>query len=171
MSDSPTPPSSLEDLLDIHAIARLKHRYFRCLDQKAWDELETCFTADATASYGGGAVELSGRDAIMTFLRDSMGSPGMLTSHRGTQPEIDLLGDGRARGVWALEDVVIHQDFGLTIHGASFYDDRYVKIDGTWLIASTGYKRTYEEVWPRSSLEGLRISADFWATGGRSSLI
>lgn len=171
MSEPRRPPSSLEDLLDIHAIERLKHRYFRCLDQKAWDELETCFTADATASYGGGAVELAGRDAIMTFLRDSMGSPGMLTSHRGTQPEIDLLGDGAARGVWALEDVVIHQDFGLTIHGASFYDDRYVKVDGTWSIASTGYKRTYEEVWPRSSLEGLRISADFWATGGRSSLI
>ena len=53
-------PSTLEDLLDIHAIQRLKHRYFRCLDQKAWGELETCFTEDATASYGGGAIELRG---------------------------------------------------------------------------------------------------------------
>ena len=164
-------PTTLEDLLDIHAIQRLKHRYFRCLDQKAWGELESCFTDDATASYGGGAVELDGRDAILGFLIDSMGSTGMLTSHRGTQPEIDLLGDGQATGTWALEDVVIHQDFGVTIHGASFYDDRYVKVGGVWFIRSTGYKRTYEEIWPRASIEGLKISADFWATGGRSNLV
>jgi hypothetical protein len=164
-------PSTLEDLLDIHAIQRLKHRYFRCLDQKAWDEITTCFTEDATASYGGGAVELAGRDAILGFLRETMGSTAMLTSHRGTQPEIDLVGPGEATGIWALEDVVIHQDFGVTIHGASFYDDRYVKGDGGWRIRSTGYKRTYEEIWPRASVEGLKISADFWATDGRSKLL
>ena len=64
-----------------------------------------------------------------------MGSTGMLTSHRCTQPEIDLVGPGEATGTWALEDVVIHQDFGVTIHGASFYEDRYVKVDGDWRIA------------------------------------
>ena len=164
-------PRTLEDLLDVHAIHELKHRYLRFLDQKAWDELETCFTEDATASYGGGAVELDGRDAILRFLTDSMGSTGMLTSHRGSQPEIELLGPADATGTWALEDVVIHQDFGVTIHGASFYEDRYVKADGTWRICATGYKRTYEEIWPRASLDGLRLSADFWATGGRSDLV
>ena len=165
------PPESLQDLLDLHAIQRLKHRYLRCLDQKGWDELRTCFTPDAHASYGGGAKELDGVDAIMGFLVESMGSEGMLTSHRCTQPEIELLGGGEATGTWALEDVVIHQDFGVTIHGASFYEDRYVQVDGEWKIASTGYKRTYEEIWPRGSVAGLRISADFWATGGRSDLI
>jgi hypothetical protein len=164
-------PETLEDLLDIHAICRLKHRYLRCLDQKAWDELTTCFTEDAKAVYGGGAVELDGRAAILGFLTDSMGSTGMLTSHRGTQPEIELVGPGEATGTWALEDVVIHQDFGVTIHGASFYEDRYVKVDGTWLISHTGYKRTYEELYPRGSIEGLKITADFWATGGRSNLV
>lgn len=165
------PTRTLDDLLAVHDIGRLKHRYLRCLDEKAWDELATCFTDDATASYGGGAVELSGKEAIMAFLTESMGSPGMLTSHRGTQPEIDLTGRDAAEGIWALEDVVIHQDFGITIHGASFYRDRYVRRDGTWLIAHTGYKRTYEELWPRASLEGLRITADRWATDGRSSLL
>jgi hypothetical protein len=95
----------------------------------------------------------------------------MLTSHRGTQPEIDLLSPTEATGTWALEDVVIHQDFGVTIHGASFYEDRYRKVDGQWRICATGYKRTYEEIWPRASIQGLKISADLWATGGRSNLI
>ena len=164
-------PRTLEDLLDIHAIHQLKHRYLRCLDQKAWEELESCFTEDATASYGGGAIELEGRDAILRFLTDSMGSTGMLTSHRGSQPEIELTGPGEATGIWALEDVVIHQDFGVTIHGASFYSDRYVKAGDRWRIAATGYKRTYEEIWPRSAIQGWRLSADFWATGGRSDLV
>lgn len=164
-------PRTLDDLLDIHAIHQLKHRYFRCLDQKAWAELETCFTEDATASYGGGAKELDGRVEIMAFLTESMGSPRMLTSHRGTQPEIDLVDPDEATGVWALEDVVIHQDLDVTIHGASFYDDRYRKVDGRWLIAATGYKRTYEEIWPRASIQGLKITADLWATGGRSKLM
>jgi hypothetical protein len=164
-------PRTLEDLLDVHAIHELKHRYLRCLDQKAWDELASCFTDDATASYGGGAIQLDGRDAILAFLTESMGSTGMLTSHRGTQPEIDLVGPGEATGTWALEDVVIHQDFGVTIHGASFYEDRYVKVEGAWHIKATGYKRTYEEIWPRSSIEGIRLSADLWATGGRSDLV
>jgi hypothetical protein len=162
---------TLEDLLAVHAICRLKHRYLRCLDQKKWDELATCFTPDATASYGGGNVVLDDRDAILRFLTDSMGSTGMLTSHRGSQPEIDLLGPDSATGIWALEDTVIHQDFGVTIHGASFYEDHYVRIDGTWFISSTGYKRTYEEIWPRASIEGLKISADFWKTDGRSKLV
>jgi hypothetical protein len=162
---------TLEDLLAVHAIQRLKHRYLRCLDQKKWDELATCFTDDATASYGGGNVELAGKEAILGFLRETMSSTGMLTSHRGSQPEIDLLGPDEASGIWALEDVVIHQDFGVTIHGASFYEDRYVRVDGTWFIASTGYKRTYEEIYPRASIEGLKISADFWKTDGRSKLV
>lgn len=164
-------PRTLEDLLDVHAIHELKHRYLRCLDQKAWAELASCFTEDATASYGGGAIQLDGRDAILGFLTESMGSTGMLTSHRGTQPEIDLVGPGEATGTWALEDVVIHQDFGVTIHGASFYEDRYVKVEGAWHIEATGYKRTYEEIWPRSSIAGIRLSADLWATGGRSDLV
>lgn len=164
-------PETLQDLLDLAAIERLKHRYLRCLDQKAWDELATCFVPEATATYGGGARHLEGRDAILAFLLETMGSTAMLTSHRGSQPEIDLVGPDEATGTWALEDVVIHQDVGVTIHGASFYADRYVRRDGTWWIASTSYTRTYEELWPRSSIEGLKLTADQWATGGRSSLL
>lgn len=166
----PTKPTTLEDLLDIHAIQRLKYRYFRCIDRKRWDELADCFVPDARATYGGGSVKLEGRDSIIGFIVDSLGPTSILSSHHGAHPEIDLLGGCEARGVWALEDVIINQDFNVTIHGASFYEDRYVKSDGRWAIASTDYTRTYEEIWPRSSLVGLKLTADFWATGGRSSL-
>lgn len=160
-----------EDLVEIRRIEQLKYRYVRCLDQKAWDELEGCLVPEATASFGGGAHTLDGRDAILGFLRSVMGSTAMLTSHRVGQPEITVAGDGTAAGTWALQDVVLHLDLGVTIHGAAFYEDRYVRDgDGTWRIAHTGYRRTYEELVPRSSIEGLQVTAQWWATDGRSSL-
>jgi hypothetical protein len=106
----------------------------------------------------------------MEFLRTSMGATTMLSSHRCHHPEIDLTGPGEATGTWALEDVVILTDLGINVQGAAFYVDRYVKRDGAWLIAHTGYRRTYEELMPRASLPGLRLTADWWATDGRSTL-
>lgn len=160
----------LQGLIDIHEISRLKYRYLRTLDQKLWDELAGCFSEDATASYSGGAHSFDGREAIMAFLREAMGSTAMLTSHKCHHPEIDLTGSDEAAGTWALDDVVVHQDFGVTIRGAAFYSDRYRRVDGTWLITHTGYKRTYEEIFPRASVEGLALTADWWATAGRSTL-
>ena len=46
--------------MEIEQIHQLKYRYVRCIDTKRWDELGALFTEDATASYGGGATELSG---------------------------------------------------------------------------------------------------------------
>jgi hypothetical protein len=159
-----------DDLVEIELIKRLKYRYLRCLDQKLWDEIETCFTPDATARYGGGLYEFDGRDAIMEFLRTSMGATTMLSSHRCHHPEIDLTGPGAATGVWALEDVVILTDLGLNVQGAAFYTDHYVKEGDAWLIAHTGYRRSYEELMPRSAIAGLKLTADWWATDGRSTL-
>ena len=81
---------AVQRLVELEAIKRLKYRYLRCLDQKRWDELEGCLADDATASYGGGSVVLSGRAGIMEFLRSRMGATTMLTSHRCHHPEIDI---------------------------------------------------------------------------------
>jgi hypothetical protein len=158
------------DLVEIELIKRLKYRYLRCIDQKLWDELEQCFVEDATASYGGGAYTYEGRGPIMEFLRGSMASSAMLTSHKCHHPEIELVGPDQAVGVWALEDTVIHGEFGVTIQGAAFYTDEYLKVDGEWRIRHTGYKRTFEEIFPRKSIEGLTLTAEWWGTDGRSSL-
>ena len=157
-----------DDLVEIALIQQLKYRYVRCIDTKAWDELGGLFTEDATASYGGGATTLDGRPAIMEFLTTSMASEAMLTSHKVHQPEITLTGPGSASGVWALDDVVIMDDLGLVVRGASFYDDRYVKVDDRWLIAHTGYRRVFEEIEPRSP--DVKLTASWWGTDGRSSL-
>jgi hypothetical protein len=168
MPDAPRDP--LSELLELEALKRLKYRYLRCLDQKRWDEMAECFTEDATCSYGGGRYAFEGRDAILDFLRRSMGAPSFLSSHRVHHPELVLTGPASATGTWALEDTVIETRAGITIRGAAFYEDAYVKQDGGWRIRSTGYRRTYEEVESRKERPGLRLTASWWETDGRSEL-
>ncbi len=159
-----------EDLVQIEAIKQVKYRYLRCLDQKLWDELDSVLAEGCVASYGGGAYSFEGRDAIVDFFERSMSSDAFHSSHRCHHPEIRLTSATTAVGVWALDDVVIITDLDLTVRGAAFYEDRYELIDGRWLIASTGYKRTYEEIQPRASVEGLQLTASWWSSGGKSSL-
>jgi hypothetical protein len=166
VTDDLTP----ERLVELERIKRLKAAYLRCVDQKSYDELRTLLTDDATAAYGGGRNSYEGADAIVAFIAGAMADDGVHSSHRCTSPEITFLSDTEAEGRWALLDTVIDTRFDLTISGAAFYEDRYRKVDGRWLISHTGYKRTYEEVMPRGSVEGLRLTASWWQTGGVSEL-
>ena len=153
------------DLVEIEAIKRLKYKYLRCLDQKLWDELAECFVENATSAYGGGKYSYEGRDAILEFLRDAMGADTFHSSHQVHHPEIDFTSETSARGVWALEDVVIDMKWEITIRGAAFYEDEYVKKDGVWKIQHTGYQRTYEEMQPRKDVPGLELTASRWDPG------
>jgi hypothetical protein len=157
-----------EDLVEIELIKRLKYRYIRCLDLKLFDEIGECFLEAATASYGGGAYTYDGREAILGFLRSSMGSTKMLTSHKVHQPEIELTGPDTATGVWALDDLVLLTELDLAVRGAAYYTDDYVKVGDDWYIRHTGYKRVYEELAPRSP--DITLTASWWDTDGRSSL-
>jgi SnoaL-like domain len=150
------------DLQELEAIKRLKYKYLRCLDQKRWTELDECFTEDATAAYGDGKFSFAGRAKIMEFLRGALGPASMISSHRVHQPEIDLTSATTATGTWALEDTVIETSANITIRGAAFYTDTYVKVGGAWKIASTGYARTYEEVVSRADTPSLKLTANRW---------
>ena len=151
-----------EDLVEIEQIKRLKYKYLRCLDQKLWDEMAECFVENATSAYGGGKYSFEGREAILEFLRGAMGSDTFLSSHRVHHPEIDFTSETTATGVWALEDLVIDTKWEITIRGAAFYEDEYVKEGGVWKIQHTGYERTYEEVQSRKDVPGLKLTASCW---------
>ncbi len=146
------------DLHELEAIKALKHKYMRCVDEKRWEELSACFTEDATCSYSGGKFAYAGRDEIMKFLVQSMDRPGFLSSHRVSQPEIEFTSATTAKGIWALEDTVIDLDFQITLRGAAFYRDEYVKQGGEWKIKHTGYVRTFEEIQSRKETPGLTLT-------------
>jgi len=154
------------DLAALEEIRRLKYRYLRCVDLKLWDEIADVFTPGATVDYGtlalGQPVRLTGRDAIVAFLRDKLG-PGIITVHFAGQPEIDIDG-GQASATWSFEDTVIATEHRVLIKGAAFYQDRYARgEDGRWRISHTGYVRTYEIMMSLDDAPSLRFTANRWA--------
>lgn len=149
------------DLQSLEAIKRLKYKYMRCLDQKLWDEMAECFVEDATAAYSGGKYSFEGRDAIIAFFKESMGSAKVLSSHRVHHPEIELSSETAATGQWGLEDVFINEEMGVTVRGAAYYKDQYVKVGDDWKIKHTGYERAYEEMESRNDMSWLTITQRF----------
>lgn len=151
------------DWQDLEAIKRLKYKYQRSIDTKQWDELRECFTDDAKAAYSGGKFSFDSRDAIMQFLQGSMGGDTFHSCHAVSQPEIELIDERTATGRWCLQDTVIDTSFDMMVQGAGFYEDEYRKgDDGVWRISKTGYQRTYEQMLPRKSIEGLTLTESRW---------
>ena len=159
----------VDTLIELEQIKRLKYAYFRCLDQKRWDEMATLFTEDAVAAYSNGKYTFEGRDNIVAFMSKNMSRDAFHTSHRVHHPEIDLLGPTEATGTWAMEDVNVDTEYDFYLTGAGFYEDRYVKMDGAWLLAHTGYKRTFETMMPMSK-NHMGLTASWWTTNGQSIL-
>jgi len=159
---------SVSRLEALEEIRQAKYRYLRCVDLKLWDEIADVFTEDATAGYGtpamGKKLDLSGREAILDFLRTNMG-PGIISVHHASQPEITLADDGMtAEGTWCFEDRIIATEYNVVIQGSAFYEDRYAKgADSKWRIAHTGYQRTYEAMMSTDDLKSFKITANRWA--------
>jgi hypothetical protein len=96
-----------------------------------------------------------------------MGADSFHSSHVVSHPEIDFVDERTATGRWCLQDYVIDTSFDMIIRGAAFYEDEYVKgDDGVWRISKTGYQRTYEEMLPRKSIEGLTLTESRWQPKG-----
>jgi len=151
-----------EDLVEIELIKQLKYKYLRLLDQHEFDEMRTVLTEDVTARYSDGKYSFDGVEAVIDFLKESMGSESFLSSHACHHPEITLHGDGTASGIWKLEDQVLIGEYDMCLRGAAFYYDDYVRTDEGWRINSTGYRRIFEEIYPRASIEGLNLTASWF---------
>ena len=129
---------------DIEAIKKLKAKYFRCVDKKLWEEMETVLTEDAVADYGMGIELLQGRKEITEFLKKNLDRDSMISVHQGHNPEIEITSDTTARGVWVLNDRLIIQTIA-TLNGWRYYEDEYVKVNGEWKKKSTKIANILEE--------------------------
>lgn len=165
----------MNELLEIERIRQLKYRYFRLLDMKRFRELVTLFAEDATTAYDCGRYSYQGREAIFEFLNTSMGMKEAYTSHQGHHPEITLIDDTHATGIWHFEDTVHRTDYNVLITGAGIYWDEYIKRDGQWHFQHTGYERLWVKqeklpVDPSRSLRGLFDEEEIERSRQRSKL-
>lgn len=131
---------TLQTWTEIEAIKKLKARYFRFCDTFDLDNWLTVFTENCVCLYDG-AVSRAGEASPEPYRVE--GRKGMAdwwisnknriqSVHHGHMPEIELISNNEARGIWAMEDIVQFTD-GL-LHGYGHYHETYRKVDGEWLI-------------------------------------
>ncbi|MDG2003328.1 MAG: nuclear transport factor 2 family protein [Novosphingobium sp.] len=132
----------LKWLVDLEKIKRLKAKCFRCVDTQDMAGFGSCFTEDARLEFdfappadGSEKLEslvLDGRDALVEFWGTTFSTARSV--HHGHMPEIDILSDTEASGIWAMEDIIEYPDS--TIQGYGHYHETYRMVGDEWLISS-----------------------------------
>ena len=137
--------NDIQRLMDIEAIKQLKHAYFRCVDTANLEELATLFHDDVTVHFRGGNYEwkLQGKHEYVASIGQSFTTEAV-GQHNAHHPEIQILSDTEATALWYLADNMWILNHNFKTHGTALYWDRYLKVDGRWLIKDTNYERIYE---------------------------
>jgi 3-phenylpropionate/cinnamic acid dioxygenase small subunit len=126
----------LSRLVAIEAIKQLKVRYARFVDTKSWESLVDVFTEDAIVRHPHLGT-LRGPTDIIRAISASMGEATF--GHHLGMPEIDLVGDGRARAIWS---VIVHSQRSdnagewVDETRSEYHEDYRQGPDGHWRIAS-----------------------------------
>jgi len=152
----------------IEEIKKLKARYFRCMDSKEWDNLAAVFAPDIAFDltqvnsvrhpktgkweppYAGPEQIYRGVDTVMTMIRSGLGE--LYSVHHGHMPEIDILSDTTARGIWAMEDTIWDLDHKIVLHGHGHYHETYERLARGWVIKTMRITRLYTEGFVKEDL-------------------
>ena len=125
-----------QELSAIEQIKRLKASYFRCMDTKDWDGFQAVFAPDATMDTTQEAPDIDvvqGNENIRRFVEGAVGP--VLTVHHGHMPEIEIVSDSQATGIWALFDLLRFKAGPITeIAAYGHYYETYEKAEGEWRI-------------------------------------
>jgi hypothetical protein len=120
-----------DQLVDLEAIKQLKARYFRALDTKDAVQLRRVFGDDCR--FEGTSRRFAGPDEFVAGIGDHL--RGAITVHHGHGPEIRLLGDDQARGVWAFNNYVDWPGTGDGARSYGHYEDNYTRRGDEWTIS------------------------------------
>ncbi len=157
MADLAELEARIRVLEDIEAIKRLRHKYFRCLDGKLWDEMADCFAHDVKTSYFNDEFKTNGVDETLQFFRMGL-TEGLLALHHGHHPEIDITSETTAQGRWGLYNYLIDQDGHRGQRVGGIYHDEYVKVNGQWKIKSIICRQLFQETWDRQDMPSLAVT-------------
>jgi hypothetical protein len=131
---------TIDELLAIEEIKGLKARYFRYVDLKDWEGLHSLLATDALFDISADAPGciLTGPDEIVATVSAALAD--CVSVHHGHCPEIHVLSDSTAVGVWAMEDNLSWNEgssrAGMKLHGFGHYHERYEKVGDDWAIKS-----------------------------------
>lgn len=123
----------------IEAIRALKNRYFACCDAKDPDGMRACF-ADGTVDIDYGAIgRFDNADDLKAIYTQMACHPHMVEIHHGSNPRIEITGEGQASGQWSLTYQLINTELNtLTQLGGEYVDEYRQTADG-WKITATRF--------------------------------
>lgn len=137
--------AELNRLSDIEAVKRTKHKYWRCFDTADIEGMSEVLHPDVTLSVVAGiySMVLNGRDEYLQMVKEGAHAE-MISHHNGHHPEIEIVSDIEAIGTWYLYDDLFEFRRQMRLYGTAFYRDKYLKVDGRWLIYYSQFHRLYE---------------------------
>ncbi len=125
---------AVEELQAVEEIKRLKARYCRFVDLNRRDDLRDLFTEDIVYEFQGWR-QGQGADSFAGSAEDFA---DRLSFHRVSMPDIEILSETTARGVWAMVDIIEYPPTSgkQGSRGFGWYHEEYRKVDGMWKISS-----------------------------------
>ena len=143
-----TPEGNAGRLADELAIRTLHQNYFHGVDSKDFELFGSVFDEDTVFDFRAATDPpqpvLHGRDEIIPFVRETLA--GITTVHHGFLRELAFTGLDRARGLWAMEDILWRGEPGqleVMLHGWGHYHADYRKVDDAWRISSISLTRIH----------------------------
>jgi len=137
--------NNIDKLMAIEEIKQLKARYFRGVDSKDWELYRSVFADDVHMDISDDMPNGVFDDADQAVDAARQGLSGCQSIHHGHCPEIEIISDTTATGIWAMEDMLFwadDSDFpGQQLHGMGNYIEAYKKIEGRWLIRTMKLSR------------------------------
>ena len=125
---------AIAQLQAVEEIKRLKARYCRLVDLNRREELRHLFTDDIVYEFQGWRKG-RGADAFAGSAEDFADRHSF---HRVSMPDIQILSETTARGVWAMVDIIEYPPTSgkQGSRGYGWYHEEYRKVDGAWRISS-----------------------------------
>src|SRR5690606_10953783 len=137
---------------------------------KAWGDLRAlltdglCYFRDRSFVERSPSPAIVGADAFVASLR--LRHEHSVTVHHGHIPELQVVGPGRARGIWAMSDWVDNAARGFAWRRFGHYAEEYTRVpDGCWRIAVMRLSRIRIDVVPPTPGGGVEDAVRLWRSG------
>ena len=136
-----------EAIAEFERIRTLKAKYFRLMDQQAWDEWRDLFVDDLDARFPDDGGHHRGRDSFVRHVSAALS--GAVSMHQGQMSELILTSEERAEGIWGMNDTIWFPPGSprQKLSGCGWYYEEYQRCDdGEWRFKRILLRRQYVEI-------------------------
>lgn len=136
----------VERLEAIEAIRQLKYKYFHYCDRKRPDKVRECYADGFVRLEFGRVGTFESADDLVKVFTELACQDHIVEMHHAQNPQIELLGDGKAEGLWGLYYYLIDTNQQTATQLGGFYEDEYRYIDGAWKITASRFTVTSTQI-------------------------